>query len=428
MSSNILKFDEKPLVDESIQEYEYHEYEPQARTNLDSAGEIIINIELQDLFTHPCESYLVFEGILVKEDSTAYANADAITLTNNGLMYLFSNISYKLSNQEIESIHHPGQATTMLGVLKYSDDFSKAQGLNQLWQKDTTTTAVIADNNGFKNRQSYLIQQPAAKGTFSFRVTLKHIFGFCEDYDKIVYGLKHTLTLVRKSSDDAIFRADAVDAGKVSLKKISWFMPHVLPADAEKFSLYKSIESKVSLPVGYRTRQCDTITVPEATVFSWRLGVKNAPEKPRWIIIGFQTEKSGDQTKNPAIFDHINLKNIYIMLNSTRYPAIDYNLSFANQQFSRAYGDASMFGVNYFGMDELITRSNISPMDYKSLYPLFVFDVSKQSEKLKTSVIDIQIKAIFNNAVPADTQAYAVVISDKLLTFLSDGSKMSVVY
>jgi len=62
MTGQILKFTEKPIIDESIQEYEYHEYEPQARTNLNSAGEIVINIELQDLFSHPCESYLVFEG------------------------------------------------------------------------------------------------------------------------------------------------------------------------------------------------------------------------------------------------------------------------------------------------------------------------------------------------------------------------------
>jgi len=116
--------------------------------------------------------------------------------------------------------------------------------------------------------------------------------------------------------------------------------------------------------------------------FARRLGVKNAPEKPTWIVIGFQTGKSVDQTQNPANFDHVNLKNMYVMLNSTRYPAVDYNLSFANQQFSRAYGDASVFGIIYFGMDELITRSNISPADYKTLYPLFVFDVSKQSEKL----------------------------------------------
>jgi len=428
MTSEILRFSEKPVIDESIQEYEYHEYEPQARTNLNSAGEININIELQDLFTHPAESYIVFEGRLTKTDGAAYANADAVALTNNGLMYLFSNISYRLSNQEIESVHHPGQATTMLGLLKYSDDFSRAQGLNQLWKNDTATTAVLADNTGFNTRQSYLIASPTAKGTFSFRVPLKHIFGFCEDYDKIVYGLKHTLTLVRKSDDDAIFRANAVDAAKVTIDKISWFMPHVLPADAEKFSIYKEIESKAALPVAYRTRQCDTITVPQATTFAWRLGVKNAPEKPRWIVIGFQTGKSGDQTQNPAIFDHVHLKNMYVMLNSNRYPAVDYNLSFANQQFSRAYGDASLFGIRYFGMDELITRSNISPADYKTLYPLFVFDVSKQSEKLKSSVVDVQIRAIFNQAVPAGTQAYAVVMSDKLLTFQSDGSKMSVVY
>ena len=127
-TSEILSFTEKPIVDESIQEYEHHEYEPQARTNLNSAGEITINIELQDLFTHPSESYLVFDGRLTKADGTAYANDDAVALTNNGIMYLFSNVSYRLSNQEIESVHHPGQATTMLGILKYPDDFARAQG------------------------------------------------------------------------------------------------------------------------------------------------------------------------------------------------------------------------------------------------------------------------------------------------------------
>ena len=113
-------------------------------------------------------------------------------------MHLFSRIEYHLSNQLIASLNYPGQATTMLGLLKYPDDFSKAQGLNQLWYKDTATTAVKADNNGFAVRHAYFIQSPTVKGTFSFRIPMKHIFGFCEDYDKIVYGLKHNLTLVRK--------------------------------------------------------------------------------------------------------------------------------------------------------------------------------------------------------------------------------------
>ena len=116
------------------------------------------------------------------------------------------------------------------------------------------------------------------------------------------------------------------------------------------------------------------------------------------------------------------------MLNSVRYPAVDYNWSFANQKFSRMYGDAALFGVKFFGMDELITQSNITPSDYKTLYPLFTFDVSKQKQKLKSSVVDIQIKANFIENVPANTRAFALVISDKMLSFQSYGNKMSVIY
>ena len=87
MESEILRFTEKPVIDESVQEYEFHKYEPQARTYLNSPGEM--NIELQDLITHPCENYLVFEGRLTKDNGNPYVNRDAVTLINNGIMYLF---------------------------------------------------------------------------------------------------------------------------------------------------------------------------------------------------------------------------------------------------------------------------------------------------------------------------------------------------
>ena len=176
---------------------------------------------------------------------------------------------------------------------------------------------------------------------------MKHIFDFFEDYDKIVYGLKHSLTHVRKTDDDAIVGGAAAGAGKVSIDKSSWFMPHVILADAEKCSIYKTLELKVKVPVAYRTRQCDMLSIPESTSFTWRMSVKTAPEKPRFIIVGFQTAKDGDQTKNSSIFEHVNLKNAYVTLNSERYPAVDYNLSFANQTFSRVYGDAVLFGVKF---------------------------------------------------------------------------------
>ena len=76
----------------------------------------------------------------------------------------------------------------------------------------------------------------------------------------------------------------------------------------------------------------------------------------------------------------------------------------------------------------IMAQPNLTALNYKSICPLFVIDVSKQSEKLKSTVLDIQVKATFNSNIPANTIAHAVVISDRMMQFQSDGNKMNVVY
>ena len=102
-----------------------------------------------------------------------------------------------------------------------------------MWYKDTSTDANLVNNVGFKLRKEYIINKPDPKGTFSFKIPLKHIFGFCEDYDKILYGMKQTLILTRNNDNDAIFRVNAAANGKIVFDKISWNMPHVMPADED---------------------------------------------------------------------------------------------------------------------------------------------------------------------------------------------------
>ena len=84
--------------------------------------------------------------------------------------------------------------------------------------------------------------------------------------------------------------------------------------------------------------------------------------------------------------------------------------------------------LSFFNVDELISNPNFTPLEYGTLYPLFLFDVSKQSEKLKYSTTNIQVKMHFSANVNANTQAYAVIISYRLINFQSDGNKFSVVY
>ena len=139
---DILQITDDIDKDISIERYEYHEYNPITGTNLNRHNsKVVITIQNQDLFLHPSQSYLRFEGQLTKTDDSLYTNDDVISLVKNGMMYLFNSIKYDLSGTEIESIRDPGQATTMLGLLKYPDDFSKSRGLNQLWYKDTSATA-----------------------------------------------------------------------------------------------------------------------------------------------------------------------------------------------------------------------------------------------------------------------------------------------
>ena len=434
--ADILQITEDIPVDDSIYEYEYKEYNPIVGTDL-NRGSIVLTIESQDIYTHPAESFLVIEGELRRRARAVdgavqyYANDAVVTLINNAIMYLFSDVRFHLASHEIEVLQNPGHATTILGLLKYPDDFNKSFGMNQLWVKDENTGAAEirpaqdAFNNGFKIRRDYIITSPNTNGKFSFKIPLKHFLGFCEDYKKILYGMQQKLTLTRTNDNNAIFRTGA-DEGEVYLERIRWFMPHVIPSDAYRLQLDKIIEKKEKIPVGYRMLQCDSSQVPAtSTNFTWRLGVKSSPDIPRFIIVGFQTDKNNSQAFNPAIFDNLNVRNIYVTLNAKRYPDTDYDNDFTENHFSRLYGDAALFRKKFYNMDELVSNCGINPQEYKTIYPLFVFDVTKQSEKLKTSVSDIHIKASFANNPGNNTMAYAVIISDRLFHFVSDGSKIT---
>ena len=333
MMESILNIQEKYAADDSIKSYETYSFQPISGTQYNSAGHITIRIENQDAFFLPRRSWLQIEGKLVKAaGGTAFTTGKKITLTNNGLMYLFDNIKYELGGQEIESVYQPGQATTMLGLAKYSSSFNAGPGLNQCWCIDTTNEAKD-ENKGFAKRVAYVLEKPTPRGSFRMAIDLEHVFGFCEDYDKVMYGFIHTLTLVRSaSSNNALFR-DATAADLViNIEKIAWMMPKVEPSDVRKYQLYKNIESKDVLNVDFRMRQCATIALPKTPTYTWRLGIKSAPEKPRYIMIGLQTDKANDQAKNMALFDHCSLTNIYVLLNNTRYPAIDFNANFTSMK------------------------------------------------------------------------------------------------
>ena len=293
---------------------------------------VIITIENQDQFLHLHNSYLLVEDDVFKADNTRYADADLIALTNNGLMYLFPSLKVTLAGQMVEHVNYPGQATSLLGLATYSLDYSKGCGLKHGWTPDINDNAAAA-NTGFAIRQCFLIQSPEPKGSFQCAIPIKHVFSFMADYTKVANGMRDPLPLIREDDNDTLFRT----AGKVVLSKHPWVAPIVQPNDVLKVNLYKSIAADNTIPVGFRRRQCERFTLPQARSTAWQLGVDSALKMPRCMLVGLQTDKSGNQERDAAIFDHGNLTSMQVCLNHFRYPTADMATDFDTDQYVGVY-------------------------------------------------------------------------------------------
>ena len=161
-------------------------------------------------------------------------------------MYIFNQISYSIEGREMERILCPGQISSMLGYLKYPDDFSTSSALESCWSKDTTNHANSSEfeesvvvpaagvaagaltprknanyNQGFHVRKSFLMSANP-RGSFQFLIPFSHMFGFAE-YKKIIWGMKHSLKLTPSSNRNllAIHKNAAADAGEVWIERVS---------------------------------------------------------------------------------------------------------------------------------------------------------------------------------------------------------------
>ena len=114
----------------------------------------------------------------------------------------------------------------------------------------------------------------------------------------------------------------------------------------------------------------------------WRLGVSSAPKKSRWVLVGMQTDKSGNQEGNAAVFDHCNLTNMQVWLNHS----VDMATYFAKEQYAGVSKSFYDFASRYYGIDNLLASSGVSPATFKSLYPT--------SERLTECIVDLTVDGI----------------------------------
>ena len=435
-----LKWTQKLVEDTSICRRQLHYFSPDSGVQYNTSGNISINIHNSDDFYYPSESYLEITGKLVKAGTTtAFGVTDVMGFTNYGVLNLFTLARYCCNGTPIEQVPQPGVVATMLGVTLLPNDYK--QGLFEGYYPDTFATVSKVgtaeepdcDNTGWFIRRKLIMD---ASGNFQVGIPLSKIFGFAEDYQKVIYGLNHSIVLTKGTdSNNALYTkpGTALNApstkGDVQLSLIRWVIPRVDPSDVAKYTLLQQIDNRIILDCGFRMREYQSTNVDAtSTNWTWRIGVRSSPEKPRFIMIAFQSNLRDDQDKNNSVFSHCKVSNISIMLNNDRYPLNDFTADFVNGRYSNLYWEFMNFRKAYYGIDPRVSSTSVDPLTYKNLYPIFCFDVSRQSERLKTGVTDISLSCTFNEGVVASTVAHAVIISDRRIKFQSNGSKMTVLW
>ena len=261
---------------------------------------------------------------------------------------------------------------------------------------------------------------------FNGCINLKDLFGFCEDYKRILINCNQQLILNRASIDinavkqyknnDVVLDAPKLKDVKINITKILWRMPIVKVSDREKIRLLKIVNHQKPLKCAFRSWElCEYPFLPQNTSHSWKVKTSNKLEKPRYAIIGFQTDRKNSMNKAMSYFDHCKIKNLKVYLNSEVFPYEDFQSDFTKNKMATLYHAYTEFQKSYYG------RENITPLltrsDFKKLSPIIVVDMSRQNDNVKTSTVDLRIEIDTEEAFPVSTSAYCLILHDQIITY-----------
>ncbi|XP_050066186.1 uncharacterized protein LOC126555287 [Aphis gossypii] len=238
-----------------ITQMHYHSFTPYSNTSFSYNDEIRINIQNMESYTLPCESYIYIEGKLRKPLD---AEGD-VRFSNNGLAFLFSEMRYEINGIEIQKLKSPGVSSCLKAYCSYTPS-----DLNTLDNCAWDSGMDGEDNKNFMSND-----------VFTGCIPLKHLFGFCEDYKKILLNCNQQLILNRSSTDLDALRItqtgtpENVEKNKkitIELIKVIWKMPIIRVNDKEKLKLLKVIDSRKTLSCAFRTRDlCEYPVLPRNT-------------------------------------------------------------------------------------------------------------------------------------------------------------------
>lgn len=401
--ASIINIGTLAVRDDTIIKKEYYPYAPYTNT-YNSSDEIRIAIQSKDSYLLPCDSYIYFRI----NASTAGAHNDEddeIYFVKNYVSFLFSDVRYELNGVEIDRLRNAGLASTM--KLYIASRVSQLTGYNSHCNSMGNTSPRSGNVENIR--------------TFDVVLPLSVWFGFCDDYRKLMINSKHELILNRsRDSTNCLFGGN-VAAGRarvtLNITKILWKMPHITLADNIKLGLMSYLSKNRKITIQYRSfDMMDYPTLPATRDLIWAVKTVAYLNRPRYVVIGLQTNRNRQITVNAAEFDDCRVTELRLHLNSQIYPYNMNEYSVYDGIYSELYDMYSRIHFSYYNNTEPMNPFEITHAKFQEC-PLFAFDTSRADESLITSSVDIKIEIKASDNIPAGTSAYCLIVYDNEFTY-----------
>lgn len=135
--------------------------------------------------------------------------------------------------------------------------------------------------------------------------------------------------------------------------------------------------------------------LPETQSQSWTIKTSSQLEKPRYVILAFQTNRKNQKDKDMSQFDACGLTDVKLYLNSQYFP---YDNIRGDQCIF--YDMFSRFQTSYYNIS---ANTPIEFDTFKSSSPLYVIDCSKQNDSIKSGPVDVRLEFEASGNFPANT-------------------------
>ena len=150
-------------------------------------------------------------------------------------------------------------------------------------------------------------------------------------------------------------------------------------------------------------------------------------ERPQMIWVGFQHAATVDQKFNHALYTNENVETAYIDMNNVQFPSTLIKTNWPENDNGFFYEMQNHMRANYLQYPATYTEGNmLTPANFKTLYTIYCFDVSKQEVTLCSNSITCTLHMHFKTPTPADLRVYIAWFSDRTLELFPDGKSINI--